>query len=426
MNNKIIIILTIFSVFKVLAQPNSQNTPVDDDALQLNTITTSVPFLQITPDSRSGAMGDAGTALSASSASLFWNTSMLSFSEENNEIGISYSPWLSSLANDISLSYLSGYKKIDNRNTIGGSLRYFSLGEIVFTDDQGDVTRNHTPTEFEILGGYAFKLNERFALGVNGKFVFSNLTAGISVGGAETKAGIGGAADVSFTYYNPEVNYGGTRGKYAFGMTVNNIGNKISYTSLEDRDFMPTNLEIGNALTFDFDKYNSLTWNTDISKLLVPTPAYYEVIDGETKLVSGKDPNVGVIAGVLQSFYDAPGVPTRDNTDNLIMNADGSYEIVSGSRFKEELSEIMIGTGLEYAYKDIFSVRTGYFYENRNKGARQHLTFGVGLKYNVFLIDFSYLTALGTINNPLNNTLRFSLRFQFGNNSSNTDNVKPE
>ncbi len=424
MKNSIIIFLSILATHSVFAQPN--NTPIDDDALQLNTITTSVPFLQITPDSRSGAMGDAGTALSASSASLFWNTSMLSFSEENNEIGISYSPWLSSLANDISLSYLSGYKKLDNRNTVGGSLRFFSLGEIVFTDDQGDVTRNHTPTEFEILGGYAFKLNENFSLGMNGKFVFSNLTAGISVGGAETKAGIGGAADVSFTYYNPEVDYFGTRGKYAFGMTVNNIGNKISYTSLEDRDFMPTNLKIGNAFTFDFDKYNSLTWNTDISKLLVPTPPAFEQINGETTLVSGKDPNVGVIAGVLQSFYDAPGVLVRDNTDNLVQNEDGSYEIVSGSRLKEELSEIMIGTGLEYGYNDIFSVRAGYFYENRNKGARQHLTFGVGFKYNVFLIDFSYLTSLGAINNPLNNTLRFSLRFQFGNNSSQSDSAKPE
>lgn len=423
--NKIYMLgVLLFVVSLSIAQPNSGNA-LDDEALQLNTITTSVPFLQITPDSRSGALGDAGTALSSSFASFYWNTSMLSFSEEDSEIGVSYSPWLRSLASDINLSYLAGYKKLDNRNTVGGSLRFFSLGEIVFTDDEGTVTRNHTPTEFELLGGYAFKLNERLSLGLNGKFIFSNLTAGISVGGAETKAGLGGAADVSFSYYNPEANYGGTRGAYAFGLTVNNIGNKISYTSLDDRDFIPTNLKIGNALTFNFDKFNSLTWNTDISKLLVPTPPQFANIDNKTQLIAGRDPNVGVIAGVLQSFYDAPGVIVKDENGELVQNANGTYEIVSGSRLKEELAEIMIGTGVEYLYNDIFAVRAGYFYENINKGARQHLTFGIGIKYNVFLVDFSYLASVSRINNPLANTVRFSLRFQFGNKPS-SGSVKPE
>ncbi|MDX1447377.1 type IX secretion system outer membrane channel protein PorV, partial [Lishizhenia sp.] len=254
---------------------NGGDAPKTEDELQLNTITSAVPFLQIVTDSRSGAMGDAGTALSPTYASTFWNTSMLSFSEDEGAIGLSYSPWLRNITNDVSISTLSGFKKLNARSTVGGSLRYFNLGEITFTDANGMETRTHVPQEFEILGAYAFKLNDEFSLGLNGKFIYSNLTAGQSAAGAITTPGIAGAADLSFSYFNQNVKYGSTNGALAFGLTVNNLGNKIQYTTENDRDFLPTNLKLGAALTFDIDKFNTITWNTDISKLLIPTPPTY-------------------------------------------------------------------------------------------------------------------------------------------------------
>ncbi|SFT76389.1 hypothetical protein SAMN05216474_2252 [Lishizhenia tianjinensis] len=391
-----------------------QNVKTEDD-LQLNTITSAVPFLQIVTDSRSGAMGDAGTALSPTYASTFWNTSMLSFSEDDGAIGLSYSPWLRSITNDVSISTLSGYKQLNGRSTVGGSLRYFNLGEITFTDENAMETRTHVPQEFEILGAYAFKLNEEFSLGLNGKFIYSNLTAGQSAPGSITTPGIAGAADLSFSYFNQNVKYGSTNGALAFGLTVNNLGNKIQYTTENDRDFLPTNLKLGAALTFDIDKFNTITWNTDISKLLIPTPPTYVNLEGGSQvLASGMDPNVGVIAGILQSFYDAPGVLATDENGDFIVNDAGEYETVKGTRLKEELAEIMIGTGGEWWYNDVFAARAGFFYENLNKGSRQHFTFGVGLKYNTLKFDFSYLVSLRQ-QSPLSNTLRFSLAWAFGN-----------
>lgn len=409
MRNKLTLIIGGAFLSSVLF---GQNEAMDADELQLNTITTAVPFLQITPDSRSGAMGDAGTALSPTSSSFFWNTSMLSFAEEDSEISLSYSPWLANLASDINLSHLAGFKRLNSRNVIGGSLRYFSLGEIVFTDQVGNTTIQHVPTEFELLAGYSYKLNEQFSLGLNGKFIFSNLTAGINVAGAQTSPGLAGAADVSFSYVNDEVDLAAGGGVLAFGATLNNIGNKISYTELDDRDFLPTNLKLGTALTFEFDKYNKLTLALDFSKLLVPTPP--RLLDGE--IIAGRDPNVGVVPGMLQSFYDAPGALVRDENNNLAQNNDGSYQVSSGSVLREELSEVMIASGVEYWYNDLFAARAGYFYEALNKGARQHFTFGIGLKYNLFGIDFSYLTSVRR-NNPLQNTIRFTLRLHLGNGS---------
>jgi hypothetical protein len=401
----------------------AQNQNNDASDLQLNTITTAVPFLQITPDSRSGAMGDAGTALSPTSSSFFWNTSMLSFAEDNSEISLSYSPWLQNLATDINLSHLSGFIRLNDRNVVGGSLRYFSLGEIVFTDNNGQETMTFTPSEFEVLGGYAFKLNEKFSLGLNGKFIFSNLTGGINVAGASTRAGLAGAADVSFSYLNEDVRYFGTKGSFAFGATVNNIGNKVTYTLENDRDFLPTNLKLGTAMTFDLDTYNSITWAFDVSKLLVPTPPRYSPNTGE--IIAGLDPNIGVVPGILQSFYDAPGTLSTDENGEVIVDEFGQAQIEDGSRLGEELREIMIGTGLEYWYNDLFAARMGYFYENITKGARQHLTFGIGLKYKMFGIDFSYLTSVRQ-NNPLQNTIRFTMRFYLGNRAVSGDgSLKP-
>jgi hypothetical protein len=419
MNKQLLNIILLSLPFASFAQPTTDYSQINGQ-LGLNTITTAVPFMGITPDSRAGGMGDAGTALSASSTSVYWNTSMLNFAKEKSEISLSYTPWLRNLTNDIHLSYLAGYYKINDRNAIGGALRYFSLGEITFTDNSGNVIRDDKPSEFELTGAYAFRLSEKLSIGVNGKFAYSNLTGGLTVAGVDTKAGVAGATDLSFTYYNDEAKIGKTKGVYTFATTINNIGNKIAYSETAQRDFLPMNLKIGNSFKAEFDKYNSLLFAIDLQKLLVPTPAYYDVVDGTNTMISGKDDNVGVIAGMLQSFYDAPGAPVIDAAGNYVQNADGTFEVNKGTKFKEELTEINIATGLEYWYNDVLAIRAGYFYENKNKGNRQYVNIGVGFKYNMFGIDISYLASTNGRQSPLANTLRFTLRLNFGNKAAET------
>ena len=419
MNKQLLNIILLSLPFASFAQPTTDYSQINGQ-LGLNTITTAVPFMGITPDSRAGGMGDAGTALSASSTSVYWNTSMLNFAKEKSEISLSYTPWLRNLTNDIHLSYLAGYYKINDRNAIGGALRYFSLGEITFTDNSGNVIRDDKPSEFELTGAYAFRLSDKLSIGVNGKFAYSNLTGGLTVAGVDTKAGVAGATDLSFTYYNDEAKIGKTKGVYTFATTINNIGNKIAYSETAQRDFLPMNLKIGNSFKAEFDKYNSLLFAIDLQKLLVPTPAYYDVVDGTNTMISGKDDNVGVIAGMLQSFYDAPGAPVIDAAGNYVQNADGTFEVNKGTKFKEELTEINIATGLEYWYNDVLAIRAGYFYENKNKGNRQYVNIGVGFKYNMFGIDISYLASTNGRQSPLANTLRFTLRLNFGNKAAET------
>lgn len=371
--------------------------------VQLNTITTAVPFLIIAPDSRASAIGDAGAATSPDANSFHWNTAKLAFSKEKAEFGVSYSPWLKQLVDDIHLSYLSGYTKLGRNQTIGGSMRYFSLGNITFTDEQGNLIREFSPNEFELLGGYAFKLSDRSAIGFNGKFVYSNLTGGINAGTVTTKPGIAGAVDLSYSYFNPDVSLADRDATWSFGASISNIGNKMTYTNDSERDFLPTNLRLGTALKVKFDDYNSITSTIDFNKLLVPTLPRR---NGDGEIISGLDNNVGVTLGMIQSFYDAPG--------NAIEDADGNVLLQRGSRFKEEINEINIGGGLEYWYGDVLAIRGGYFHEHRTKGARQYFTFGAGIYYSVFGIDVSYLAALNRTN-PLANTVRFSLKFKFGN-----------
>jgi hypothetical protein len=408
------------------AQPTSGAT---DNDLQLNTITTAVPFVAITPDSRAGGMGDAGTALSANSNSIYWNTSMLIFAKEKAELSMSYTPWLRQLTNDIHLSYLSGYGKIGDRSAVTGALRFFSLGEITFTDASGNVIRDDKPSEFELTGGYAFQLSDRTSVGINGKFIYSNLTGGLTVAGVNTKAGVAGATDISFTYFNDEAEIGNINGTYTFATTLNNIGNKIAYSELQSRDFLPMNLKIGNSFKAELDGYNSLLFALDLQRLLVPTPAFYDFVDADGDgqsddytMLGGKSDDVGIISGMFQSFYDAPGAVAVDDNGDYIQNADGTYEIVKGSRFKEELSEINICAGLEYWYNNVLAIRAGYFYENKNKGNRQYFNAGIGFRYNMLGIDVSYLAAV-TRQSPLANTLRFTLRYHFGGSRSSSSSV---
>lgn len=411
--NLIILILFICSLqINVLAQAT-------DDDLQLNTITTSLPFMSITPDSRSGAMGDVGTALSGTSSSIYWNTAMLNFAEKKSEVSVSYTPWLRQLTNDIHLSYVSGYFKLGTKQAFGASLRYFSLGAITFTDNTGNVIRDDKPNEFEVTGGYTLKLADKLSVGVNGKFAYSNLTGGLTVAGASTKPGIAGAGDVSFVYYNDQFKLGSKTGIFSFGTTINNIGNKVTYSDALSKDFLPMNLKIGSAYTSKIDAYNTFTFALDLQRLLVPTPAIYE----KGELIGGKSDDIGVIAAMLQSFYDAPGQLEKDANGDYLLNEEGKGTAIKNSRLKEELREIMIATGIEYWYNKTFALRTGFFYEHATKGARQYFNAGVGLKYNIIQIDMSYLLPLKR-NNPLANTLRFTLRFDIGSKTSTA--VTPE
>ncbi|MES2799214.1 MAG: type IX secretion system outer membrane channel protein PorV [Bacteroidota bacterium] len=398
----------VLSSINAFAQPTGT---VSQNDLQLNTITTALPFMSITPDSRAGAMGDAGTALSGDANSIYWNTSALIFAKSKSEIAISYTPWLRQLTNDIHLSYLSGYYKISDRHVVGGALRFFSLGEITFTDASGNVIGNNKPSEFELNAGYGFKLANKWSLGVTGKFAYSNLTGGLPVAGVLTKPGIVGAADISVSHVNEEAKIGKIRGTYTFATTINNIGNKVAYSELSSRDFIPMNLKIGNSFNAEINKFNTICWAIDLQKLLVPTPAIYELQDDEYVLISGKSNDVGVISGLFQSFGDAPGTPVQDEDGDYVQNADGSYQIVKGTKLKEELAEINIATGFEYWYNKMLALRMGFFYENKNKGNRQYLNFGAGFRYNMFGIDISYLASVSGRNSPLANTLRFTLRF---------------
>tara|TARA_B100000809_G_C15137850_1_gene531509 strand:- start:597 stop:1763 length:1167 start_codon:yes stop_codon:yes gene_type:complete len=374
-----------------------QDTELNQGALQLNTITTAVPFLLIAPDSRAGAMGDVGVSSSPDANSMHWNVAKMAFAEKEMGISISYSPWLRKLVPDINLSYISMYKKVGDKGALGGSLRYFSLGDIKFTNDQGDAIGDFNPAEFALDVGYSQKFGERFSGGLALRYIYSNLTGGIDVGGADTKAGKSFAVDVGVFYTNDEAEIFGQDAIFNWGVSISNIGAKISYTNDAVADFIPINLRFGPSATFLLDDYNSITVLTDINKLLVPTPPVYATDDGGSPILdddgnqvvaSGKDPDVPIVTGIMQSFSDAPG------------------------GFSEELKEYNISAGLEYWYNKQFAIRTGYFHESAIKGNRRYITAGLGLKMSVFAIDFSYLIPL-TQDNPLANTFRFSLMFNF-------------
>ena len=411
----IFLILCILSIFDTVSLAQKKGATNND--LELNSITTALPFLSITPDSRAGGMGEAGTALSPNSTSIYWNTSMLSFSKKKGEVGLSYVPWLRQLTNDISLSYLSGFYKLNDKHTVGGSLRYFSLGEITFTDNVGGIIRNDKPSEFSITGAYAFKLSQKMSVGLNGNFAHSNLTGGLVTGGVDTKPAVAGAADLSFTYFNDNAKIGTSNGDFTFATTINSIGNKVTYSANAKRDFLPMNMKVATSYKAELDKYNTLLVAFEIQKLLVPTPPIF-AIDGT--IVSGKNNDIGVVSGILQSFSDAPGTLEKDANGNHIQNTDGSYQVVKGSKLKEELSEINIATGLEYWYNDVFALRTGYFNESKTKGNRRFVNFGAGFKYNNLGIDLSYLVSVSGKNSPLANTIRFTIRYTIGDDGGNS------
>jgi len=376
----------LISIFYSFGQTNSNNLGQD----AINTITTAVPFLLIAPDARGGGMGDVGVASTPDANSIHWNPAKYIFAPRDFGAAVSYSPWLRALVNDINLAYLAGYWKINPNNAVAASLRFFSLGNITFTNENGESTGQYRPNEFAIDVSYARKLSDHISMAVSGRYIYSNLTLGQTVGNRSTHAGQSGAADVGF-YYRLPIEFKRLTSLFAVGVNITNIGAKISYTENTEKDFLPTNLKFGVGYTLEFDKYNSLSAFLDINKLLVPTPPIYgpkDSITGNQSILNGKDPNVGIVTGMLQSFYDAP------------------------NGFSEEIKEYSISLGLEYWYDKQFSIRAGYFNESQMKGNRKFFTLGAGIRYSVFGLDFAYL--IPTIqHHPLENTLRFTLLFDF-------------
>lgn len=384
----------------------------DKTDLQLNTITTAVPFLLISPDSRASAMGDMGVATDPDINSQHWNASKYVFSEDEGGVAFSYSPWLRSLGiNDINLVYLAGYKKLDKNSAISASMRYFSLGSITFTDITGNTIKQSNPKEFAFDLAYSMKLSKNLSGSITARFINSNLTDGLTVGGVDTKPGRAVAIDLGAFYKTKKFKLGDYKSTVNIGMNISNIGNKVSYTNTSTRDFLPSNLRLGSVLNMEIDDYNQFSVGVDLNKLLVPTPPAYSRTNSNEIVAGNTNSDMSPAQGIFGSFNDAPGNVLYNDNDEFIGVEDGSV-------LKEELREVNISLGAEYLYNKIFAVRAGYFHENYSKGNRRYVTMGVGLKYSKFELDFSYLVTV-TNQNPLANTIRFSLAFNLGNSSGN-------
>ena len=365
-------------------------TPALQAQQRINVVTTAVPFLRISPDARAGGMGDLAIAASPDAASSYYNLGKVPFNELPGGVNLTYTPWLKKIVPDVYLASASGFYKLDDYQAISASLRYFSLGNIQFTDQFGQMLGSGNPREFGIDVGYSRRLSDQLGLGIGLKYIYSNLAAGAASTGGVYKPGSAVAADLGL-YYNGANELG--QG-FSWGVALTNLGSKIAYTDQADqKDFIPANLGLGATYTRVFDESNKIMFGVDINKLLVPTPpvATGDYSTDSANLVNYR--NKGVMSGWFGSFNDAP---------------DG---------FSEELREFQISVGAEYWYNNQFALRAGYFHEHETKGNRRFFTSGVGIKYNVFGLNFSYLIPTGSggsNQNPLSNTLRFSLVFDLG------------
>ena len=373
---KILLVTLLLGIAKITAQEN-------------RVITTGVPFLTIAADARASGMADIGVATSVDAFSQQWNPAKFAFAEHKMGIGISYTPYLESIITDIALLNANYYNKINDRSAFAASLRYFTLGEIELRQTAGEEGRRVKPNEFAIDGSYSLKLSETFSMAVAGRFISSNLKfqdqAGVDAQAANTFA-----VDVAGFYRSREIAYNNFDGRWRAGFNISNLGNKITYDQGGQENFLPTNLKFGGGFDFILDMDNRLSLNSEFNKLLVPTPQDFNN-DG---IVNGDDnaeyQNIGFLQGVFKSFGDAP---------------DG---------FSEELKEVTWALGAEYAYQESFMIRTGYFNESEEKGSRKFFSLGAGFKFKATQIDLSYLFSSSKIQNPLENTLRFSLTFNLG------------
>lgn len=361
------------------------NNSVQAQTAPINVVSTAVPFLRISPDARAGGMGDVGIATSADANSAFWNLGKTPFNTNKGGLSLTYTPWLKGLdINDVYLASLSGFYKLDDEQAISGSLRYFSLGNIQFTDNNGSELGQYRPREFAVDAGYSRKLSEKVGVGVMLRYINSSLASGDpNNSGTIYKPGTSVAADLSMFHNGIKDDGSG----FNYGITLSNLGSKISYTNDATRkDYIPASLGLGIAYTKVFDETSKMTFGLDMHKLLVPTPP---ALGDSAGLV--KYQTQGIVSSWFNSFTDAPG------------------------GFNEELKEFQASIGTEFWYENQFALRAGYFYENPTKGNRQYFTLGAGLKYQTFGLNFSYLlpSGNGVSRNPLSNTLRFSLVFDF-------------
>ena len=348
----------------------------------INVVTTAVPFLRISPDARAGGMGDLGIATSPDANSQFYNVAKYAFAEQPSGIGFTYTPWLKDLGlNDVYLASLAGYYQLDEDQAISSSLRYFSLGNIQFTDNLGNDLNSFRPREFSFDAGYSRKLSDVLSLGVALRYINSNLAGGQAVNGVSYKAGNAVSGDIGLYYSSIGEDGSGLN----LGLAMTNLGSKISYTNdATQKDFIPANLGLGALYTFTNNEVNQLSFGLDIHKLMVPTPP---ALGDSAGLVNYR--TKGIVSSWFSSFNDAPG------------------------GFAEELKEFSFSLGSEFTYDNQFSVRAGYFYENQTKGNRQYFSMGAGFKYSSINMNLSYLipSGSGVNRNPLSNTIRFSVLF---------------
>ena len=391
---KIAVLLLLTTIQLVKAQEDSR------------VITTGVPFLLIAADARAAGMGDQGVATSPDTYSQQWNPAKYAFALDKQGFSISYTPYLTELVNDISLGQVTYYNRFgeEGRSAFAGSLRYFGLGEIELRQNADDVAQVVKPFELALDGSYALKLSERFSMSVAGRYIRSQLRIPTESSGGDAKPASTFAFDIAGYYQSEEDAYGDFNGRWRAGFNFQNMGPKINYDAGQSDDgsanFLPANMRVGGGFDFIFDDYNKVSLNLEVTKLLVPTPQSAD-LNGDG-IISGQDEidlrnqniddynRVNWVSGIFKSFGDAPG------------------------GFSEELKELTYSAGAEYLYQDSFAMRLGYFHESPIKGARQFFSLGAGFKYNTVKIDVSYLFSTSTVKNPLENTLRFSLTFNFG------------
>jgi hypothetical protein len=373
-------------------------------AQKLDVVTTGVPFLLVAADARAAGLGDQGVATSADAFSQQWNPAKYAFALDKQGFTVSYTPYLTSLVNDISLGQLNYYNKLNERSAFAVSLRYFGLGNIELRQNAEDIPVTVSPNEFAFDGSYSLKLSEKFAMSIGGKYIRSSLRIPSDIGDASPASSF--AINVASFYQSEEIAYKEFNGRWRAGFNIQNLGPKISYDNDKFKsNFLPANLKVGTGFDFILDDYNKLALNLEFNKLLVPTrqvssddSKFYGVDVNGDGIVDKKDyelandeyKSIGWLPGVFQSFSDAPG------------------------GFSEELKEITYAAGAEYLYQDSFALRLGYFHESPDKGARQFFSLGAGFKYTTIKVDVSYLFSASKIPNPLENTLRFSLTFNFG------------
>ena len=404
------IILLILVVFSYQLNAQTSSTVIIPNSSDSRVITTGVPFLLIASDARAASMGDMGVATSVDAYSQYWNPSKYVFSETKSGFGLSYTPYLSKLVNDISLANLTYFNRINERSAFAVSLRYFSLGEIEIIQDEFSQALIEKPNEMTMDISYSLRLADQFSMGVALRYLRSDLR--IQAVDETAKAASSFAVDLSAYYQGEEQNFGDIDGRIRAGAIIQNLGPKIKYDESGSETFLPTNLRLGGGFDFLLDQYNTVSVTAEVTKMLVPTPPLYgtftDFIDNNENgifdegdqqsgqpyqaIIDGKPNDVDFMSGIFQSFSDAPG------------------------GFSEELKEFTWALGAEYKYDDSFALRAGYFNESEEKGARKFLALGAGFKFSGTKVDLSYLFSASKVPSPLENTLRFSLTFDFGSN----------